>query len=270
MTITYDLGDQVPLAVTIEDADGNAVNAGAVTLTLTLPDGSTVTPLVTNPSTGNYAATYTPTLPGRHIVNWVATGANAAAFHDVFSVSDAGIAVVSLAEAKRHLNITSTSSDEELRRMIEVAAVVGEHYTGRVFGRRVVTERMSGGFAQIVLSKVPVISVTSVTENGATMPASSYLLTSGTGGVLTRLSSNIFHQWKPGAYNIEVSYVAGYAQQPAPDRQGCLELLRHMWETQRGSIAMLPRDVDEWNPAQSFSVPRRVQELWDLNLMGNV
>lgn len=268
---TYDLGDQVALAVEILDADGDLANAGAVALTLTLPDGTTTTPLVSNPSTGKYEATYTPTLPGRHGVNWVATGANASAYNDVFNVADPTMArVVSLAEAKDYLNITTTSSDEELRRLIEVISRVGEQYTGRVFGRRTVTDRLSGGFAQLALHSVPVIEVTQVKENGAVVPASGWVLSSGTGGVLTRLNGTLFRAWHPGAYNIEVTYTAGYSNQPAPDRHGCLEFLRHLWTTQRGSIAMMPRDVDEWNPSQAFSIPRRVQELWDLNLMGQV
>ena len=268
---TYDLGDQVALAVEIRDTDEDLANAGAVTLTLTLPDGTTITPLVSNPSTGSYQATYTPTMAGRHTVNWVATGVNASAYTDVFNVADPTVApVVSLAEAKEYLNITSTTSDEELRRLIEVISRVGEQYTGRVFGRRTVTDRLSGGFAQLALHSVPVIEVTEVKENGASVPASGWVLASGTSGVLTRLNGTLFRAWHPGAYNIEVTYTAGYSNQPAPDRHGCLEFLRHLWTTQRGSIAMMPRDVDEWNPSQAFSIPRRVQELWDLNLMGQV
>ena len=268
---TYDLGDQVALAVEILDADGDLANAGAVVLTLTLPDGATTTPLVSNPATGKYEAAYTPTMPGRHVVKWVATGVNASAYTDVFNVADPATApVVSLAEAKAHLNITSTTSDEDLRRMIEVITRVGEQYTGRVFGRRTVVDRLSGGFSQLALSSVPVIEVSEVKENGATISAGGWVLSSGTGGVLTRLNGNLFAPWHPGAYNIEVTYTAGYNNQPAPDRQGCLEFLRHLWTTQRGSIAMMPREADEWNPSQAFSIPRRVQELWDLNVMGEV
>ncbi len=82
---TYDLGDVASLAVAITDSAGAAANAGAVVLTVTLPDGTTVTPTVTNAATGSYTASYTPTLPGRHGVRWVATGANASATPAVWS-----------------------------------------------------------------------------------------------------------------------------------------------------------------------------------------
>lgn len=268
---TYDLGDQVALAVAITDAAGDPANATAVAVTITLPDGTTTTPSVTNPTTGSYSAAYSPTLAGRHVVSWVATGTNASAYTDVFNVQDPTEApVISLAEAKAHLNITSTTADEELRRVIEVVTRTGELYTGRVFGRRSVTERISGGFSTIAVSQVPVISVASIAENGATVAASGYHLSNPAGGVITRLNGNLTRAWERGAYNITVTYVAGYAIQPAYDRQGCLEFLRHLWTTQRGSIAMMPREVDEWNPSQAFSIPRRVQELWDQNLMGDV
>ena len=269
MSDTFDLGDQVPLAVEILNADGNPANAGSVTLTITEPDGATSTPLVSNPSAGNYSAVFTPTIPGRYLVDWVATGANAAANRDIFTVADPDeMPVISLDEAKSHLNITTDANDDELRRVIRVASKAGEYHTGRVFGRRTVSERLSGGFSQLALSHAPVLSITQIRENGTIVPASGYVLSSGTGGVVTRLSGYQFMAWHPGAYNLQVTYVAGYERQPEPDRQGALELVRHLWSTQRGTVRMMADD--EWSPTMAFSLPHRTRELWDLNLLGNV
>lgn len=87
----YDLGDVVSLAVAITDSTGAAANAGAVTCTITLPDDTTDTGTVTNTAVGQYAVVYTPPQSGRYTVEWVATGANASAFVDTFTVAAPGI-----------------------------------------------------------------------------------------------------------------------------------------------------------------------------------
>ena len=56
-----DLGDVVPLAVTVKDSSGTAANTTTVSCTITLPDLTTTTTSVTNATTGSYTATYTPT-----------------------------------------------------------------------------------------------------------------------------------------------------------------------------------------------------------------
>ena len=51
---TIDIGDPLPnLAVLVENPPGTPVNVGTMTLTITLPDLTTATPAVSNPSTGN-------------------------------------------------------------------------------------------------------------------------------------------------------------------------------------------------------------------------
>lgn len=85
MTI-HDLGDVVALSVQIRDTGGAPANAGDVTLTVVLPDATTTTPAVANPSTGVYTATYTPAAAGRYVARWVATGSNASAFTQDFEV----------------------------------------------------------------------------------------------------------------------------------------------------------------------------------------
>lgn len=260
--MTYDLGDVVTQAITITDSTGAAANAGAVSCTVTLPDGTTTSPSVTNPVTGSYTITYTPTQVGRHGVRWVATGANASAYTDAFTVCDpAEIPVVSLSEVKRHLNITATGSDEELRALITVAQAAGEAYTGRVFGRRTVTQTASGGRNAIALTSLPVLSVTAVTEDGNPLAADEYV-TDLIAGVIYRADGGTWNHADP--LTVAVTYVAGYTAQPPTDRQGVLEMIRHLWDTQRGSMAMLPRGADDYNPGTGYSIPRRVSELWDL------
>ena len=73
----FDLGDVANLTVTVRTTAGVIANAGAVTCTITKPDGTTTTASVVNTTTGIYSAGFTPPTAGRHLVRWVATGANA-------------------------------------------------------------------------------------------------------------------------------------------------------------------------------------------------
>lgn len=82
----YDLGDVVTLTATIRDDDGQPVDATAVVCTVTAPDATTSTPAVSHPAVGVYTATIEPATAGRYLARWVATGTNAAAFVDSFTV----------------------------------------------------------------------------------------------------------------------------------------------------------------------------------------
>lgn len=258
--MSYDLGDVVPLAVSVKDSAGAAANATAVSVTVTLPDGTTATPTVSNPATGSYTASYTPTQAGRHGVRWLATGTNACAYTDGFAVADtADIPVVSLAEVKAHLNITTTSNDDELRGVIAAAQDAAENYTGRVFGRRTFTETHDGGRRTIALRRHPLVAVATVTQDGVTLSSGEWIV-DVTGGVLHRADYGYWSGQDP--QNIVVTYTAGYAIQSAAERQGVLEMVRHLWETQRGSLATFPRGDDYAPTVPGYSIPHRVSELW--------
>lgn len=251
--VVYDVGDTVTLGVEINNAAGSLANAGSVTLTVILPDGTTTSPLVSNPSTGIYNAALVASQIGTHVLRWVATGANAAAFSDSFTVRDGAlIPCVSLEEIKTYLGVTTTTSDEELRTFLDAATARGEAETGRVFGRRTVTHEWTAPSGMVTFPGVPILSITSVTDDGATLTAADYLLWKHSGVI------------KPvGAWagDVTVTAVCGYTAPPAPLRQGVMEMTRHLWQTQRGTLKMGIGEA-EWSPVMSFALPRRVEELW--------
>lgn len=109
---TYDLGDPVALSINIRDAAGALANAGAVVLTVTLPDGTSATPLVTNAGTGVYTAVYTPTIVGRYVAAWVATGANANAYTTDFVVVS-GAALLTRTHLEQYLHRTIAPKDAD-------------------------------------------------------------------------------------------------------------------------------------------------------------
>lgn len=110
MTV-YTLGDVVTLTCTVRDAAGALADAGAVTCTVTLPDGTTTVLTHTHPSTGNYAVDYPPPTVGWFRVRWLATGANAGAFVEDFTVI-AGPALLTRALLEAHLQRSISAADQ--------------------------------------------------------------------------------------------------------------------------------------------------------------
>ena len=272
--MTYDLGDVIPLGITITDSTGANANASAVTCTIYQPDGTTTTGTVTNPSTGLYNVDFQATQTGRHAVKWIATGTNAAAYSDEFLIRDfSELGIVGLDEVKTHLNIplTDSSLDEELRSFIDSGSDLAESYVGQILGRRTFTSELYDGGTEFIRIRNPkVISITSVYENGALVSASNYVL-DYTGQRLYRIGSgtlyatNSYGYWTQGMNNVSITYVAGYVNPPMAAKQGVLEIIRHLWQTQRGSINVMTRGGagDELYNTPTYSLPRRAMELLD-------
>lgn len=139
---------------------------------------------------------------------------------------------VTLAEVKDHLNIPSTTTtyDTELQRFIDSACEVVEGIVGAV-SDRTVAETHSGGGTTLPLAVSPVKSITLVTQNGQTIPATGYSLNDD---LLTRAVGFHASYWLPGVNNITVTYVAGRATVPASVLDGTKELIRINWRPQQG------------------------------------
>lgn len=257
---TYDLGDTVALGIEVRDGDGVLADATAVTCTFTLPDGTTATGSVLHPSTGSYTVDYVPAQAGRYLVRWLATGAIVAAHTDTFDVrAAADVPVVSLAEAKRHLNITTTASDDELRRFLDVATDLCERYAGRPLRRTTVTESHDGGGTVLQLRRPPVLAVTSATEDGVAVTVLDLVL-DGPAGLLYRDDDGA--TWDGDVQAVSVTYEAGDSAPAADAQQAVLETLRHLWTTQRGAMGgRNPFQGDEYAAGTGWSLPNRVKEL---------
>ena len=270
---SYDLGDKVYLTWNTVDSSGNAVNPGTVTLNITQPDGTTSSVTTATSTTGTYTASFLPTLAGRHILAWAATGSYPQAFSDVFEVRDINdIGIVGYDEALEYLNIPAASANEnEIRRFIDASTDLAEAYVGQVLGRRTFTNELYDGGTEFIRLRNPkAISITSVTENGMAVSASNYVL-DYTGQRLYRLGSgtlyatNSYGYWTQGMNNVSITYVAGYVNPPMSAKQGVLEIIRHLWQTQRGAMNVMNRQAngDEMYPTATYSLPRRAMELLD-------
>lgn len=253
--MTYDIGDVIPLSVTVKNSSGTPQNATSASYTITKPNGSTTSSGVLTGVSGVYDWDFTGAdLEGLYGVRFVATGTNAIVVPDSFTVRSSTLAmIVSLADLKAELNITSTTSDEELRTYLDRATSIIESTIGRSIRRQTVTETLSVGSGEkYLLLTPPILSVTSVVDNGYTVASTAYQV-DGARGTIYRDQGFI-----GGPSQVVVTYVAGYAAPPAALQHAVLMQVAHMWETQRTTPGA--RRSDDWNPAQGYMVPNRVLE----------
>lgn len=262
----FDLGDTARLTAPCTDGGGTPSNATTVALTISLPDGTTTTPAVTNPPavTGQYTCDYVTTQAGLHSVRWVFTDP-ACAYTDVLDVRPAAPPLMfSLADAKRQLQITTSSSDDDLREVGEATTRAVEHFVGAV-ARRTVTEVSQGGTERMLLRTLPVLSVTSIAPVQPwqmDIDASVLDVDPGT-GVLRRTDWPVF--W-PGSYR--VVYVAGRTEVSANIGLAGKLILQHLWRTHYGASRGLPAigggddfAVSEPIPGLGFAIPNRALQL---------
>lgn len=268
--MAYDVADVVPLTVTIRDAAGDPADGGTVVLTVGLPDGTIATPTVTHAGAGVYQVDYSPTMPGRHTVSWVCTGITSSGYSDVFDVRPAAPPyLVSLADAKQQLNMTSTADDEELRRVVESATAAVEHHLDMAVIRRTVVEKRNlgnpapchdpGVLQKFTVVKKPVISLTSVAaaDGGITWNVADMRATAA--GVIEVLNGAVV--WGP----VVLTYVAGLQEIPANYTAAASIIVQHLWGTQRGSKGSSHAGGLD-TPGAGFTsfgyaIPNRAQEL---------
>jgi hypothetical protein len=274
----------VPLTWTNTDTSGNPQSATTVTVTVTLPDGTTATPLVTTPGAGVYNAQYVTTQPGHHLVLWVATDATyPGAFADTFEVQQlADPTILSVAEAKDILQLTGTTQfDARIQGWNGAATNVIEYMCGPVV-QQVVTETIPARGTMVTLAKPPVISLkvwTSVppelAATGITVasPASPMLRTRLYGiewpidqlycdprrGIVTHTSGLPFFYC---AYIWQ--YNAGRPVIPYAIYEAAKIILEHLYQVYRGGVNA--QDIASGEsvttlPGFGFAIPNRAIEL---------
>lgn len=247
----------------------------AATLTITLPDQSTV---IVGPDVSAFG-TEDPELPGDlyydylladaglHSFGWVTTGPGTAPPPNFVSVRRYA-SILSMEDAKDHLNMdrARTKDDAELSRFMMAATEVIESKIG-ICVPRVFTDELDFGGSPLglVLPRRPVISVQRVASVWAGGPVWDNVASPGTlavnadAGIVYQPSGWTFW-WGPWT----ATCLYGRAEIAEHWAQAAREQLRHLWQTQRGSqppAVLQNEEIFSSTQGFTFSVPRRVLEL---------
>lgn len=281
-------GSAVPLTWVNTDTSGDPQTAATVTLTITLPDRTTATPLVTSSGTGVYNAQYVTTQAGHHVILWVASDAVfPGAFADSFEVQpSADPTIVSLAQAKNILKLTGTTElDADLQSFNASATEVAEWACGAVV-TRMHTEVIRASGRALILSRSPVRTDLGTTldpsnrRDGSTTnglvsitPLLSYgfmydldqLLVDPDTGIVRHLSGFPFFYTSDYLAQYKVVYWPGRAVIPAAIYLGARIILEHLYQVTRGGAGA--QDVAAGEsvtvvPGFGFAIPNRALELF--------
>lgn len=274
-----DLGQTLTFSARVYDRDPSdpgaiLVNPISAALTIYLDGTSIATPTITVPPsvTGVFAYTHPTTAPGRYVGQWAFgfTGGNTAGYSEVFNVSaaDPGY-LISLAEAKSHLNISPTdyAHDGEILDWLAGITPVIEDIVGACVPRTVVEDHEEARVLR--LNVTPVVSVTSIIPylTAGTSYGASQLRVTSAGRV--RLLSGGWFLGGP----LEVTYVAGRRPIGANIRQAVKIALAHFWESQRGASGLpYQGQGDDYGTtypnSYTFGIPNRARELLEADKIG--
>lgn len=169
------------------------------------------------------------------------------------------MSALSLKDAQRHLNLTTATSDSELQSMVDAAEAAIAERVGPLEPVNT-TARVRGGSKLLRLPIAPAVSLTSVTGVSGTVVTVADLYLETMRAVVTHDSAWTFTEL---AY--DVTYVAGRATCPDDLLLAVKELVRHMWETQRGGSARpgsrSSETMSNTLPGSAYTFPIRVTEL---------
>jgi hypothetical protein len=252
--VTYYLGQRATLNTVIRNEAGDPADA-TVALTMTAPDGTVTTPTVAHDGTGQYSAQVTFDQAGDWLRVWSASGAVVATDADQVHVIATALRIVGLAEVKEHGNITTTANDQELLDFIGTAQQMIESEVGPTVPQTI-TETIYVNSSTLLLSRTPVLSVQSVTEYGATVDPSVYLLNSATGAILRTDGRGWYGST---AYPLTFVYRVGRSPIPEAIRWAGKELTIHLWRSTQAQRGGRGRG-DSTESVAGFGMPNRVRE----------
>jgi hypothetical protein len=237
-----------------------APDTGPYALAVKKPDGTTLSPA---PAVTGYkettAATFVPTMAGRYLLSWSATGASA--HTDVLDVWPADprflIPLEEISTGLRFAPNADPAKLNDLRLYLAAATPVIEDITGPVLAATKMLTTWGGGRA-VVLPYLP-SEILSVTLDGVAVTAYVPDLASGIVYAGSRQAVTSF-----GVGELLITYKIGDAEIPPNIRLAARELVRHWWQIGMqgtgGSVRSSQPDAEVFTPS-GFAVPRRVMEL---------
>ena len=269
-------GGLYPIAFDVFDASGVLAHATTVTLTITLPDGTTATPVITDTAvSGQYRLAYQTTIPGRYTAHAVTTGPVTSWDDEFDAAATPWPAMVSLADAKSQLNmdVTDHRFDDELRDFIAVGhrrrralqarghRPPHRHRRARPVPPRLVLVRVRRAAAAAVLAPVRPGDLPDL--HGRPGTAASPGTSPRCGPRRPGWSASWTARPSPASSTSPTS--PDTSRSRAHYKRGALVILSHLWETQRGpgtAASGVIGSEEHWRqPGEFFSVPDKAKEL---------
>ncbi|MFJ2178890.1 hypothetical protein ACIOHE_39105 [Streptomyces sp. NPDC087851] len=260
----YDVGATARLTAECRDPGGTLTTATTAALTIGLPDGTSVSVAPEETDTpGRYRADYPTTQPGRHTVGWQFTGPGHA-YTDVLDVRPSlATAVMSMADARNHLKLSSTARDTDVREWLEVTTDVVEWFVGPVAVRTVTEVHQVRQVRALALRQPPALELLAVdpVHSGGTTYDVGQLTLDGTTGVVQLLAG-------PGHLSgpLRVTYTAGRRIVPPSISGAARIILGHLWRTQQGPGRPQTGGGDDFDVAEpifglGYAIPNRAVQL---------
>lgn len=267
----YPQGAPVRLSTTVKDVTGALVTPTTIVLTISKPDATTQAySSPTADSTGVYhqdVPTADLSQLGHYAYKWVTTGPGAGVSFSNFDVFDPlEVSVLSLQDAKDHLNIpqTTTTYDNELLSKIATIQSTLEKLTGGPIITRSITERVTCGYGwnELAVRQRPLVGVTSITDVASGVALSLTDLDLDTNSGIIRRKLGLPFYGRSGAYSVVYTAGWGVAISPAFNEAARI-ILEHLWQTQHGPSLRPAIGGEETTllPGFAFAVPNRAIEL---------
>lgn len=169
------------------------------------------------------------------------------------------MAVLSTPDAKTYLGITVSTHDDTLEGIIAAAEAAIAQKCGPLepVAR---TVRVSAGSASMLVLPAPIVEITLVADADGNVVDATDLYVDQEAGLLSFSDG----QWFTARW-YDVTYEQGREPCPADLLLAVKELVRHLWESQRGSVRRPGSTVGEATantiPGAAYMMPFRVSEL---------
>ena len=164
------------------------------------------------------------------------------------------MSALSLPIARAYLNIGTSDDDTEVQATIDAAEAILANSVGPLTTLAQRTDRVLGG-KKLILPLAPVVSVASITAPDGTVVDQSTLTINTAAGVIY-FSDGVTGFWQ-NVY--DVTYTPGRSSLPGDLLMAVKEMVRHLWQTQRGPAVRPGISSDSATPG--YLMPYRVQEL---------
>lgn len=169
--------------------------------------------------------------------------------------------LTTLAIVKDELSVTVGKSDAILQRYITSASAAASQYCNRIFQVETIQDQIwaqrdrwprivPGGLQVLKLSRWPVVSIISVTENGIALVDGTDFTTDAKNGELIRLDENGYPRLWP-VYPIVVVYTAGFSSIPIDVQDAVLRMVKSRWQA---------KDRDPYLKEQN--IPGVIEQQW--------